>query len=1406
MKDKGWERLKRALEAKGPAYKPSKHLLEKSLFLGPPRIIKKSKKGQTFQHRVPMDILVLDKRMWDQFGHTLAPHSTINIHTGHKPHQVDTRFKNQELLTRCELALSQEEVGGGASTGRFLLELAWELRQLLFLNRDEPFLWKLRFHIVGAPFFTALLSGEQWATRLVKQPDLDAIIVNNQHLDPQPQPLISIPRELRSAIDPIHRLRPDIPILRIGGKISDEDDADDLRSGAYWLVNPEQGPAEMARKMISSFGRSNWYFGDLQKYGFPRGIIPGTPRFFDFKNDEVAANYEERLSDIYGIVEYHHEVAIVTIVRTLLGTEKLYVEHIPTAGLSGGILLEGKPKTDLSGAGDPQTEERVILKLGSRFDVATEVGNYRNIIATRIGQFAPRLDDFHLKGDNDIGTSLSGARYSKIVELTDDSPRSVRELLEKDIRFCLDCMGNAHNHPIDKEDPRWKLTSAPLKSQIKSLIQLLQKLYAESRSIPSTSTSSLGLTLPCIATCESDYEKEKVEHVFVAPSQGENFAKWFPEFTRLLKVLKGRGGRPILRFKDWRIWEVKESEIQLYAPGSNIRVKIETTKNFTADPRMRRHKQMSLTCRVKSFLGDDLRKRLPDANLPDWLSRDAHDTDTWIDPVAFLEDSLQRPHHMFMQYSAIHGDLNLDNILLGKGRPWLLDFDRTEENAAIARDITKFEIEVRTRLLPAKLLEAHNSKPHTASLKAQDICLKAFLAWEMGFPPGTGVRRNYKTAVNDGLNRVKEAFPLSEKDDRAIRNILQSPAVEYLWNFIAHWRRTVKKNFGLRDEEFTHASFAYSISCLRFENLQKDTSLSRQLAFCLAGVNAGRIKRLRSPVRLDRTKPVGKKIVESLLKRVAKTGEKHSKRDRLALVSEIAYKGWEIQQRPSSMEEEADFIAHWALGLAAQANRSDKDHRIPPGATKGFTAIDMASTGSAGNKTPIIVAAILAASTPSNWVIPKAGSSGSVAGTIDIMKEMNAEVDISPRQLWEKIQEGQRLLFISEKGISTLESELFELRRKFKMMRHRDWVLISILAKKLAVRCHVTAIDIKVGTDIKVPAPFRKGRQEDAASHVEDAREACKLVEKVEESIRKHWDQYFPLEKSFLAKFQLIPLMSNNLHLRGQALGARASAKEILAALETETGGLWDHCAALANQIMEKARGLPISSEGTDGVPRVSERFEVVQGDREPRLKQMSGKINAHQMLSDAITGSQGSPGTSSGLPPFLEGVDHTEWLRKPTTSPGKDYHYLLNDTRWLTSLDLFGKAHETHKHTIYRIDPVTLESALKRLHELFKADSDIDDKDDQCRPVIFFVLDKAVTEEMESKGECNLRKLLGDREPDKVPILHYSWSRFPKKSESDRHDQIHHAAKEELSHLAARAFCFTQEDGLPPFGEHIIS
>ena len=245
-----------------------------------------------------------------------------------------------------------------------------------------------------------------------------------------------------------------------------------------------------------------------------------------------------------------------------------------------------------------------------------------------------------------------------------------------------------------------------------------------------------------------------------------------------------------------------------------------------------------------------------------------------------------------------------------------------------------------------------------------------------------------------------------------------------------------------------------------------------------------------------------------------------------------------------------------------------------------------------------------------------------------------------------------------------------------------------------------------------------------------------------------------------------------------------------------EAGGIKPPASRVstANQILARTRGLRISSEEADGVARVSERFEVVPGDREPRLKRMSGKINALQMLSDAITGSRGSPGTSSGLPPFLEGVDHTEWIRKPTAR--KAYDDDLNETLTLTSYDLFGGAHEAHKHTIYRIDPVILESAFKRLQEMCMVALG-KDKDDKLKLRVFFVLDRAVTEAMELKGKCNLRKLLGDREPDKVPIIHYSWSGKAEKFGS---------AHRELSHLAARAFCFTQEDGLPPFGEHIIS
>ena len=69
------------------------------------------------------------------------------------------------------------------------------------------------------------------------------------------------------------------------------------------------------------------------------------------------------------------------------------------------------------------------------------------------------------------------------------------------------------------------------------------------------------------------------------------------------------------------------------------------------------------------------------------------------DPLPRLAELLSTPLHGTQ--SIIHGDLNLENILIGPGRlVWLIDFAQTREGHALL-DFAHLEAEIIGQVLPA---------------------------------------------------------------------------------------------------------------------------------------------------------------------------------------------------------------------------------------------------------------------------------------------------------------------------------------------------------------------------------------------------------------------------------------------------------------------------------------------------------------------------------------------------------------------------------------------------------------------------------------------------------------------------------------------------------------------------------
>jgi len=133
--------------------------------------------------------------------------------------------------------------------------------------------------------------------------------------------------------------------------------------------------------------------------------------------------------------------------------------------------------------------------------------------------------------------------------------------------------------------------------------------------------------------------------------------------------------------------------------------------------------------------------------------------------------------------------------------------------------------------------------------------------------------------------------------------------------------------------------------------------------------------------------------------------------------------------------------------------------------------MDQPSTGGLGNKSPILVPPIV---TSCGIFMPKMSTKGSVAGTIDILKSVGYNPDISLSSFKYIVQKYHLSNIQQSTEIAWVDKKMMNLRRKMRKshgvdgMNNPALVISSILAKKLAIGSTHIVIDVKSGRGSKL--------------------------------------------------------------------------------------------------------------------------------------------------------------------------------------------------------------------------------------------------------------------------------------------------------------------------------------------------
>ena len=384
----------------------------------------------------------------------------------------------------------------------------------------------------------------------------------------------------------------------------------------------------------------------------------------------------------------------------------------------------------------------------------------------------------------------------------------------------------------------------------------------------------------------------------------------------------------------------------------------------------------------------------------------------------------------------IHGDLNLHNILFSgdSGPGWLIDFDRANLHGMPAFDLAKLEAEIwHHHLFPALKDIASGAKGKN------EVCLKLLNA------ALTAADAEFPGEMFTSLVRTKEI--VSGAKDGLLLPVCNLLAV------ISVAREFGRNKLKLDDAECRWALAAYLFTAAKFAG--GDDPWRSILSFFASAWHLSEV----APDLATRHDTV----FDSLKGGDLKAAEPR-KVDGLLIA---------MTKAPSGLDE---------------FTREMAEFRNVPVIVweKGTKRWDLASTGSITNITPIfgyLWLMVKAQQSRENGVykvvVPKISSKGASCGTVDVLEAGGLSFPSDPEAIKAACTSKGGVLCEQHKDLTPVDKALMKRRRETNTMKNVALVYASILSKKIAVGCTDAIVDVKVGRDSKILAPWMdKGQHE----------------------------------------------------------------------------------------------------------------------------------------------------------------------------------------------------------------------------------------------------------------------------------------------------------------------------------------
>ncbi len=485
--------------------------------------------------------------------------------------------------------------------------------------------------------------------------------------------------------------------------------------------------------------------------------------------------------ETWDTVEKPEKEMLLRKLGDLADYDKINIVKALTKGLSASDVLYILP--------EKKDEDYMfkVIKVGNKFELMDEKEKYKELVEDYLDCYVARIkEEVVARGDKAIIIYTAVGTFKRYLQ-EDGYPRSLKELIKETLK---------------EEKVRVTHITRVLQAVFEKLLNEIHR-QAKVQKDKILLEYYCEILPPHVKAVYEDRLSNEGK-----PVDKENIA--IGEISEVKPKLQGdRQG--------------KKYEIKVLDKENFFRYDIEgqgEIQNLARDPRARKGKLITLAYRSPELMKEIMNKKVSSA-LKKVFSQDLGNQDPfeWMKRILPVED-LKNPidiltsllkKKMDLTISRIHGDFNLDNILLTEeGRTlnlWLIDFAKVRYGHSFF-DYVKLEVELKTRLMADilsdlcgkirdELLETEHSNIHK-------ILVKTFYDFECRNPEPF-------SKMNEELMNCKELLSSYQKKFHGIYRIIE------------HIREEAIKNLDperVKEYEYFVSLFLYTLATLKFPNLE----------------------------------------------------------------------------------------------------------------------------------------------------------------------------------------------------------------------------------------------------------------------------------------------------------------------------------------------------------------------------------------------------------------------------------------------------------------------------------------------------------------------------------------------------------------------------------------------------------